>query len=616
MGDRLPARRPRLLLGAGMALVLVAVFAARLLSGPGTLEAAGDPQLLGARSAVLQLGTETGIPLTRVTGLLSESQVRELQQTTKDGRVVIIKSLGAAPEVPGQVVITHNASSADPFAQWRQQVLDGDMARARQSSSVVLYDESNRELMRFNLVNSWPSKLAWSPLKTGEPKPVTATLTLEHEGLTADVSEGGGHPQPPTSTPTHTPTATPTTPATADPPVTSAIAAPAANAAGWNKEPVTVTLSAVGAAGGPGVKEIVYSTSGDQITPSTTVAGASASVTITAPGTTTLSYFARSNTDSAETAKTLTVKIDMAGPGVTAAVAPSPNANGWVSQDATVSFTCTDDRSGVAGCPAPVAITTEGAANVASGTAVDVAGNQTSASVIVKLDKTPPTISGTATSAPNAAGWYKDPVTVHFTCADGLSGVVECPADATLSGDGAGQNVPASVSDRAGLTADTNVGGINIDRTAPTVVYGNNQGTYSVDQQVSITCTAQDALSGLASPPCSPVTGPAYDFTVGANTIKTTATDKAGNTTEASTTFTVQVTAAGMTGLIDRLITNRGEANSFKAQLNSIADAGAKKNAQAKDNALKAFLNHLEAQAGKAITAQNAATLKRLAEAM
>jgi hypothetical protein len=86
------------------------------------------------------------------------------------------------------------------------------------------------------------------------------------------------------------------------------------------------------------------------------------------------------------------IGLDSDPPSITATVAPPPNAAGWNNSNVTVTFTCSDLTSGVAVCPAPVALTTDGAGQVVSGTASDKAGNTASASVTVNLDETPPTV--------------------------------------------------------------------------------------------------------------------------------------------------------------------------------------------------------------------------------
>lgn len=98
------------------------------------------------------------------------------------------------------------------------------------------------------------------------------------------------------------------------PPVTTAVASPGPNGAGWNNTNAVVTLSSTdNEPGGSGVKEIDFSLTGAQ--PGTgKVAGSSATVTISTEGTTTLTFFGIDNVGNQEAPKSLTVKIDKTPP--------------------------------------------------------------------------------------------------------------------------------------------------------------------------------------------------------------------------------------------------------------------------------------------------------------
>lgn len=86
------------------------------------------------------------------------------------------------------------------------------------------------------------------------------------------------------------------------------------------------------------------------------------------------------------------VGIDNDLPTITATLSPPPNAAGWNKSDVTVTFTCSDATSGIATCPQPQTLTSEGPNQIVSGATTDKAGNTASTSVTVNLDKTPPAI--------------------------------------------------------------------------------------------------------------------------------------------------------------------------------------------------------------------------------
>jgi hypothetical protein len=115
------------------------------------------------------------------------------------------------------------------------------------------------------------------------------------------------------------------------------------------------------------------------------------------------------------------IKIDKTAPTITYSVSPSSNSAGWNNSNVTVTFSCSDANSGIQTCPAPATVSTEGNSNIVSGTAVDMAGNSTTVSVTIKLDKTVPTISGATMG--NTLFFSSGTTNISANAADVLSGV-------------------------------------------------------------------------------------------------------------------------------------------------------------------------------------------------
>jgi hypothetical protein len=211
------------------------------------------------------------------------------------------------------------------------------------------------------------------------------------------------------------------------PPVTVATPSPGPNGNGWNNTAVTVTLTSTdNEPNGTGVREIHYAIGAGSYV---VVPGASASVAFTTEGIFTLSYFAIDNAGNVENTHTLTIRIDLTPPTITAAQSPLPNAAGWNNSNVTVTFTCGDALSGVAICPPPVVVSTEGANQQITGTATDRAGNSASATITINLDKTPPVLTMPSLAASYI---YNSSLTFTFSATDALSGVAT--SQATFNG--------------------------------------------------------------------------------------------------------------------------------------------------------------------------------------
>jgi glucodextranase-like protein len=243
-----------------------------------------------------------------------------------------------------------------------------------------------------------------------------------------------------------------------------------------------------------------------------------------------------------------TLSIDILGidndpPVITADVNPLVNPGGWNNTSVVVTFTCRDATSGIATCPAPATVSTDGANQVISGQAVDKAGNTASTSVTLQIDRTPPTISASANPAPNAAGWNNTDVTISYVCADALSGVVSCPDPALVSTEGRAQQITESATDRATNSASATTL-VNLDKTPPVVsITSPVAGVVVNTSSITVGGTVNDALSGVASVKCggtaATLSGSSFScsqsLVPGTNAIQIQALDIAGNSIFTST---------------------------------------------------------------------------------
>ncbi len=302
-------------------------------------------------------------------------------------------------------------------------------------------------------------------------------------------------------------------------PTITATATPLANAAGWHNTAVNVTFACTDALAG--------------------IANCSAPMTASTDGAG--QVVSGTATDVAGNSATIskTLNIDLVSPTISALVTPAANSAGWHNGDVTVTFTCSDTGSGIVGCPAPVTVNSEGANQVVSGMATDVAGNSATTSVTLNLDKELPTMTASVTPTANAAGWHNSDVTVTFTCTDTGSGSADCPIPVTVSTEGAGQVVSGTSTDVAGNSATTSVT-LNLDKINPVIqITIPTDGTTVSDTLLMIAGTVSDAnpISGftingiVVTPDGSGAFTHALTLIDGVNAISVQATDIADNVT-------------------------------------------------------------------------------------
>jgi hypothetical protein len=272
------------------------------------------------------------------------------------------------------------------------------------------------------------------------------------------------------------------------PPVIVPTVNPAPNAFGWNTTvPVTVTWSVTDPESG------INSSTGCG---TTTLSAETSGVTLTCSAT---------NNAGLTSSVSVVVRIDLTAPIVTPTVSPAPTAAGWNNTNVSLSWTATDSISGVAadatsGCD-PMTFSAETAGTSVTCTAMNGAGLSRSVTVIIRIDKTPPTAVASATPAPNGAGWNNTNVTVTFAGTDALSGIASCTSPVVISTEGTGLSASGTCTDNAGnVSAPAVASGIKIDKTAP--VASNVTATpnpLAINGSTTITATITDSLSGVAS---------------------------------------------------------------------------------------------------------------------
>lgn len=231
-------------------------------------------------------------------------------------------------------------------------------------------------------------------------------------------------------------------------------------------------------------------------------------------------------------------------------------------------------------------------------------------------DGDPPVAAPTETPAANSYGWNNTDVNVNWNWTDAGSGIdaQNCTETSASTGEGA-ITLSATCQDNAGNQGSASVT-VNVDKAAPMISFSPDGQTYDVNDTVSIACSTADALSGVASSTCADVSGPAWSLGLGTHDLSATATDNAGNTNTGTGSYTVRATATGVCVLVNQWVSKAGVASSLCAKLQAAAASRARGDDTAAANQLAAFRNALDAQTGKLISADHAATLASLSRAL
>ena len=243
---------------------------------------------------------------------------------------------------------------------------------------------------------------------------------------------------------------------------------------------------------------------------------------------------------------------DAIAPTASPTQSPAANGAGWNNSDVTITWNWADNIGGsgidAANCTTSSVSSGQGTLPL-NATCKDVAGNTGNANNTVRVDKTNPAISVSATKSdttPYTFGtWTNQTVTVHYTCSDSLSGIATCPANHVFSVDGA-TSVNGTAMDNAGNSASSSFVLVRIDKTTPSLtpppaVTVNPAGASGavVSNATLGTATVSD---NLTPSPVLTLSGiPAGNlFPIGTTTLTYTATDLAGNSTLATQAVTVR----------------------------------------------------------------------------
>ncbi len=253
--------------------------------------------------------------------------------------------------------------------------------------------------------------------------------------------------------------------------------------------------------------------------------------------------------NTATVTRTLVPTEDRTNPSIVAVPLSAINA-AWTHAPFSVNFQCADQESGIATCAEAVTITTEGANQIVSGTAVDKAGNQATASLTVSIDDTAPQLQlAAAPAGPVATPSYQ----LSGSVTDGASGVQSVTCNG-VPAELAGASFTCSVPLPGGTTAISvtaiDVAGneatalrqVTRDAQRPSIAIETPAAAAITNAEAIVvagTASDDDAIASIeVNGVAASIDGETFTATVplgeGTNALTAIATDRAGNTASAS----------------------------------------------------------------------------------
>lgn len=226
-------------------------------------------------------------------------------------------------------------------------------------------------------------------------------------------------------------------------------------------------------------------------------------------------------------------------------------------------------------------------------------------------DDEAPEVYGLGDPQPNAAGWHREPFIVHWYSYDEGFGVDgPDPEPMHVREDGRRELVTRPVCDLVGNCTVGRYPG-NLDSVPPVISGRADRPIYDVDHTVTVSCTASDALSGVAA--CDDRVQPALWLPLGPSTVDVFAGDVAGNGARAEVPVALTVTYGGLR----RATTAAARSLLVGTRLTiPLLRAELAPDAQTARDALEEYRAAVRREAGRGLDAEDAANLERVSHGL
>src|SRR5512139_2013736 len=140
-------------------------------------QARQDP-LVGFHFSVDIQGDIKGF-FTECSGMGSENDAIETKVTNEKGQEVVIK-------LPGRlkwenITLKRGITSVMDIWDWRKEVENGEVDKARRDGSIIMFDQTLKEVARWNFERGWPLKVTGPQPKSDSNELGVEELTIAHE---------------------------------------------------------------------------------------------------------------------------------------------------------------------------------------------------------------------------------------------------------------------------------------------------------------------------------------------------------------------------------------------------------------------------------------------------
>jgi phage tail-like protein len=130
--------------------------------------------LTAARFSITIDGSEIAT-FSELTGITTSVDVVDFIESS-DKEVVMRKLPGKRN--PPTVVLKRGKNNSMELWAWHEAVLQGNMAAARRSCSLVMYNVDGKPVARYHLEDAWPAKIEIGGLKAGASEVLMESVTL------------------------------------------------------------------------------------------------------------------------------------------------------------------------------------------------------------------------------------------------------------------------------------------------------------------------------------------------------------------------------------------------------------------------------------------------------